>query len=115
MTPKRQMREKHVLGGHLLTPKCFSESWCVTLSIRLAYEGAREKKAGKQDGRKSQEVYISVCVERPLAGGFQLNLANHYIRLTDVIERAKFHCYHLQCGSAGVTKMPSCNTSVTPE
>jgi len=55
------------------------------ISIRLACAGAQEKKAIKQEGRKeekSQEVYIHVCVEQPLAGGFQPNLADVFVSWT---------------------------------
>jgi len=42
MTPKRQMREKHLLGGHFLTPNCVF--WAIVrkiISIRLACAGAQ--------------------------------------------------------------------------
>jgi len=56
------------------------------ISIRSACAGAQDyKKTVKQElaRKKSQEVYIFyVCVERPLAGGFQLNMARVFVSRT---------------------------------
>ena len=83
--PKRQNREKHLLGGHFLTPNCVF--WAIVreiISIRLACAGAQEKKAGRKEGRKKshKKCIFHVCVERPLAGGFHPNLANKFVSAT---------------------------------
>jgi len=45
------------------------------------------------------EHKFHVCVEQPLAGGFQPNLAN-FVRLPNVIKRAKFHRYNMRAFGA---------------
>jgi len=76
--PKRQMREKHRLGEHSLTPNCVF--WAIVreiISIRLACAGAK-KKAGR---RVTRSVYFTYAyVERPLAGGFQPNLLKNCVQ-----------------------------------
>ena len=51
------------------------------ISIRLACAGAQEKKGskeGRKEGRKKshKKCIFHVCVEQPLAGGFQPTLTN---------------------------------------
>jgi len=81
--PKRQIREKHLLGGHFLTPNCVF--WAIVrniISIRLACAGAQErKKAVRKAGRKksNKNCIFHVCVEQSLAGGFQLNVAHMFV------------------------------------
>ena len=54
------------------------------ISIRSACAGAQEKKGGRKEGRKKshKKCIFHVCVERPLAGGFQPNLANVFVSPT---------------------------------
>jgi len=93
--PKRQIREKHLLGGHFLTPNCVF--WAIVreiISIRLACAGAQEKKAGRKE-ENSQEVYISrMCGAIP-SGQIPTKLGT-CVCLPDVIKRAKFHRYNLR-------------------
>jgi len=81
---KWQMREKHLLGGHFLTPNCvFWANVREIISIRLACAGAQEKKGSKEGRKKSHKKCIfHVCVERPLAGGFQPHLAHVFVSRT---------------------------------
>jgi len=82
--PKQQMREKHMLGGYFLTPNCVF--WAIVreiIYIRLACACAQEQKAAKEEGRKEgrkdeshKKCIFHVCVEQPLADGFQLNLTH---------------------------------------
>jgi len=75
--PKRQMSEIH-----FLTPNCVF--WAIVreiISIRLACAGAQEIK-GSKAGRSYKMCIFHVCVERPLAGGFQRNLANVFVSRT---------------------------------
>jgi len=95
--PKRQFREKHLLGGHFLTPNCVF--WAIVrelISIRLACAGAQEKntKEGRKAGRKkSHKKWIfHVCVEQPLADGFQPNLAHVFVSRT----LSNLHRYNLR-------------------
>jgi len=81
--PKRQVREKHLLGGHSLAPNCVF--WAIVreiICIRLACAGAQEKKAVRKAGRSPKKCIFHVCVERPLAGGFQPNLAHVFVSRT---------------------------------
>jgi len=93
--PKRKIREKHLLGGHFLTPNCVF--WAIVreiIFIRLACAGAQEKKAGRQE-EKSQEVYISrLCGATP-SGRIPTKFGT-CLCLTHVIKRAKFHRYDLR-------------------
>jgi len=80
-TPKRQLIEKHLLGGHFFTPNCVF--WAIGLeiiSIRLAYAGAQKRQAGRKTIHK--KCIFHVCVERPLTGGFQPNLAHLFVSRT---------------------------------
>jgi len=82
--PKRQMREQHLLGGHFITLNCVF--WAIVreiISIRLACAGAQETK-GRKEGRKKShnKCLFHVCVEQPLAGGFQPNLAHVFVSRT---------------------------------
>ena len=69
------------------------------ISIRLACAGAQEKKAVQEEGRKegrkeekSQEVYISRM--RGVTPSWRIpTKLGKFVRLTDVIKRAKFHRY----------------------
>jgi len=87
------------------------------ISIRVAYAGAQEKKAVKQEGRKeekSQEVYISrMCGATP-SGRIPTKLGT-YVRLTDVIKRAKFYRYNLRgfTGSAQFCSVLFCSVLVS--
>jgi len=95
MTPKRQMREKHLLGGHFLTPNCVF--WAIVrkiISIHLACAGAQEKNKAVKQEEKSQEVYISRMCGATLSGQILTKLGT-CVRLTDVIKRAQFHHYNL--------------------
>jgi len=58
---KRQMGEKHLLGGQFLTPNCvFQAIVREIISVRLACASAQEKtKCRKAVRKKSQEVCIS--------------------------------------------------------
>jgi len=98
LPPKRQIREKHLLGEQFLTPNCVC--WAIMheiISIHLACAGAQAKK-GSKEGRKeekSQEVYISrICGATP-RGRISTKFGT-YVRLTDVIKRAKFHRYNFR-------------------
>jgi len=95
MTPKRQMREKNLLGGgYFLTLNCvFWAIACEIISIRLAYVGAQVEKGRMEE--KSQEVYIS-RVRRATSGGRIPTKLGKCVRLTDVINHAKFHRYNLR-------------------
>jgi len=87
---KHQMREKHWLGEHFLAPN--GVFWAIVreiISIRLASltrsltrACAQEKRqeSRKAGRKKSQKKWI--CVERPLAGGFQPNLAHVFVSRT---------------------------------
>jgi len=80
---KRQMRKKHLLWGHMLTPNCFF--WVIVreiVSICLVCAGAQENKAGKNERRSHKKCTFHLCVERPLAGGFQPNLAHVFVSRT---------------------------------
>jgi len=71
--PKRQIREKNVLGGHFLTPN--GVFWVIVreiISIRLACAGAQVKKAVRKAGRKKshKKCIFHVCVAQALAGRF---------------------------------------------
>jgi len=75
--PKRQMREKHLLGGHFLTPNCVFRA-IVREIISISFGLCRcARKKGRQEGRKKshKKCIFHVCVERPLAAGFQPNMA----------------------------------------
>jgi len=65
--PKRQMRQKHLLGGHFLAPSCVF--WAIVreiISIRLACADAQEKKAGRKVGRKvTRSVYFTYVWSNP--------------------------------------------------
>jgi len=92
--PKRQIREKHLLGGHFLTPKCVF--WVIVreiISIRLACAGAQEKKGRKEE--KSQEVFISCMFGATPSAQIPTKLGA-CVRLTDFILHAKFHRYNLR-------------------
>jgi len=72
------MREKHLLGGHFLTPNCVF--WPIVreiISVGLACAGTQEKKEGRKKSHK--KCLFHVCVEWPLAGGFQPNLINVFV------------------------------------
>jgi len=90
--PKRQMRNKHLLGGHFLTPNCVF--WAIVreiISMRLK-TGRKAMKAGR---KKSPEVYISrICRATP-SGRIPTKLGNG-VCLTDIIKRVKFHRYNLR-------------------
>ena len=78
--PKRQNREKLLLGRHFFTPNC--DFWAIVreiISIRLACADAQEKKGGRKKSHK--KCIFHVCVERLLAGGFQPNLASVFVSL----------------------------------
>jgi len=63
--PKLQIREKHLLGGHFLTPNCVF--WAIVreiIAICLACAGTQEKKAGSQAGRK-KSVYFTYAWSEP--------------------------------------------------
>ena len=65
------------------------------ISIRLTCAGAQEKKGGLKEGgmeEKSQEVYISRMRGKTPSGRIPTKLGK-CVRLTDVVKRAKFHCY----------------------
>ena len=53
------------------------------ISIRLACAGAQEQKqGGRKEGRQEEshkKCIFHVCVEQPLAGGFQPNLENLFV------------------------------------
>jgi len=92
---KRQMREKHLLGGHFFTPNCVF--WAILreiISISLACAGEQETK--RLEGRKkSQDVYISrMRVSTP--SGRIPTKRGKYVRLTDIIKHTKFHHYNLR-------------------
>jgi len=97
-SPKRQMREKYLLGGHFLTPNCVL--WAIVrehISIRLACTGAQEK---MQEGRKarmkkSQEVYISCMRGATTSGRIPTKLVK-CVRLINIIKLAKFHRFNLR-------------------
>jgi len=77
---KRQMREKHLVGGHFFTPNCVF--WAIVrfiISMRLAFAGAQEK---QNAGRRHKKCLFHVCVERLLAAGFQLNIAHVFVSWT---------------------------------
>jgi len=66
------------------------------ISFILACAGAQENKnTARKAGRKEEksQCILHVCVERPLVGGFQPNMAK-CVRFTDAIKRAKFHRYN---------------------
>jgi len=91
-----------LLGGHFLAPHCGFEAIVREfISIRLDCAGTQEK---RQDGRqeeKSHEVYISgMCGATP-SRQISTKLGK-YVRLTDVIKRAKLHCYSFR-GFGAVT------------
>jgi len=90
------MRDKHLLGGHFLTPNCVVVRKII--SICLACAGAQEKKgseAGRQEGKQSQEVYISRMYGATPSKriSFKLGIC---VRRTDRIQRAKFYRYNLR-------------------
>jgi len=82
MTPKTS-NEKNtcwVGSGHFLMPNCVF--WAIVreiISIRFACAGAQEI---KKAGRSHKKCIFHVCVERPLAGGFQPNLADVFVSRT---------------------------------
>ena len=59
------------------------EPLCVKLSLSVWSVQVRKKKGRKEGRKKSHKKCIfHVCVERPLAGGFQPNLANVFVSST---------------------------------
>jgi len=113
MTPKRQMREKHLLVGHFHTPNCVF--WAILreiISIRLACAGAQDKKTRKEE--KSQEVYIS-RMRGATPGGRISTKHGKCVRLTDLIKRAKFHRYKYErFRSCEVLKFSYCHKEPRP-
>jgi len=85
---KCQMREKHLLGGHFLTSHC---AWNYLYPFGMCR--CARKKAIKQEGRKSQEVYILRMSGAIPSGRISTNLGA-CVCLTDVIKYAKFHRYN---------------------
>jgi len=85
------MREKHLLGGHFLTPNCvFLAIVREIILIRLACAGAQKTKAvkqesrkeGRQEGRIHKKCMFHVCVTQLLAGELQPNLENVFVSRT---------------------------------
>jgi len=62
------------------------EPLCVKLSLSVWIETKekkeKEKKAVKQEGRSHKKCIFHVCVERPLAGGFQPDFVNMFVSRT---------------------------------
>jgi len=91
--PKRQIREKHLLEGHFLTPNCVF--WAIVseiISICLACAGSQEKKVVRQE-EKSHKAYIS---RGAIPSGRIITKLGKCVYLTDVIKLAKFHGYNLR-------------------
>ena len=58
------------------------EPLCVKLSLSVwSVQVRKKKRKGSKEGRKKshKKCIFHVCVERPLAGGFQPNLANVFV------------------------------------
>jgi len=89
--PKRQIREKHLLGGHFLKPNGVFWLLCVKLSLSVWPVQVRKKKRREE---MAQDVYISrMFGATPSAGSNQTCTC---VRLPDVIKCAKFYRYNLR-------------------
>ena len=77
--PKRQNREKHFAGRALpyvklrLLSHC---AWNYLYPFGLCRGG---RKKNREEGRSHKKCIFHVCVERPLAGGFQLTSGNVFV------------------------------------
>jgi len=82
MTPKTANERKKLAGRALSYAKLRLLSHCAW-NYRYP-SGAQEKKAVRKVGRKKshKKCIIHVCVERPLAGGFQTILAHVFVSWT---------------------------------
>jgi len=67
MTPKRQMREKHLLEGHFLMQTATFEPLCVKLSLSVwTVQVRKKKKAVRKEGRKViRSVYFTYVWSDP--------------------------------------------------
>jgi len=95
MTPKMSNERKTLAGRALPYAKLRLLSHCAWNYIYPFGLCRCARKKGRKEGRKSQEVYISrMCGATP-SGWIPTKLGT-CVQLTDVIKRAKIHCYNLR-------------------